>query len=260
MSTKQMGLLFDMVQCQGCYSCIEACMEDHGFEGDAEEVTTLSATALTTLNTEGDYPIRNMCRHCVTPSCASVCPVKALTKTPEGPVAYDASRCMGCRYCMMACPFNIPRYEWDKPAPMVRKCDMCYARVKAGGKTVCADACPHDATVFGTREELLELARKRIKADPDEYYDHIYGEHEVGGTSVLFLAPYPVEELGFTAALGTTPLPEHTWKVLQHVPGLGLVGGTALLAVWWITKRRDEVALAEAGQRSNGREGGHVHN
>ncbi|MHC4549592.1 MAG: 4Fe-4S dicluster domain-containing protein [Planctomycetota bacterium] len=243
---KPRGLLFDMVQCQGCYSCVKACMEIHDFEGDPEQVTDLSATAYTSLVIVDDYPIRNLCRHCITPSCASVCPVAALHKTDLGPVVYDVSRCIGCRYCIMACPFNIPRYEWHKPVPAVRKCDMCIDRLERGQPTACAEACPFDATVVGTREELLAEARRRIKENPDDYYPHIYGEHEVGGTSVLFLAPHAVASLGYDEALGTEPLPDLTWKVLSKIPGITIGGAAALLAFWWITHRRNEVAVAEA--------------
>ena len=88
---------------------------------------------------------------------------------------------------MVACPFSVPRYEWDKAVPSVRKCDMCIDRLLEGKKPACADACQYDATVAGTREELLVEAHKRIAESPDEYYDHVYGENELGGTNVLFL-------------------------------------------------------------------------
>ncbi|MHC4134059.1 MAG: 4Fe-4S dicluster domain-containing protein [Planctomycetota bacterium] len=253
MSKQQVGLLFDMVRCAGCHNCIRACMEEQGFEGDPEKVTDLSATAYTSLDVSGDYPIRNLCRHCVNPSCASVCPVAALKKTELGPVVYEARRCMGCRYCIMACPFNIPRYEWDKPVPAVRKCDMCIDRQREGKPTACAEACPEEATVVGPRDELIKLAHQRIKDDPEEYYDHVYGEHEIGGTSVLFLAPYPVEQLGY-GKLGTEPLPSLTWNVLSRIPGLSIGVAASLVAFWWITNRRDEVALAE-GRKENGNHG-----
>jgi len=257
MSKKPVGLLFDMVRCAGCRQCVVACKELHDFPvpEDPETVKTLSATAYTCMWEEDDYAIRNMCRHCVDPACASVCPVGALHKTELGPVTYDFHKCIGCRYCMVACPFSIPRYEWHSPVPKVRKCDMCYDRQMEGKPPRCAEVCPEDATTFGTREELLEEARRRIKESPDDYYPHIYGEHEVGGTSVLFLVPHEVASLGFAKKLGTEPLPALTWNVLEKLPGISIGGAATMLALWWITHRRDEVALVEADVIKPGRDG-----
>jgi len=252
MKTEPVGLLFDMVRCAGCRKCIGACMDLHDFAGDPETVTDLSATAYTSMIEKDDCSIRNMCRHCVEPSCASVCPVGALEKNELGPVTYDVDKCIGCRYCMVACPFNIPRYEWDNPVPAVQKCDMCIDRLKAGEIPACVEACDYEATLFGTREELLAEARARIAEDPDEYYDHIYGETEIGGTSVLFLAPQPEEALGYKPILGTEPLPGLTLKQLNRVPSIVVGGGAALMAIWWITNRRDEVAAAEGRRGSHG--------
>ncbi len=158
---------------------------------------------------------------------------------------YEEDKCMGCRYCMVACPFNIPRYEWDDPVPAIRKCDMCYDRVIQGEMPACAEACDYEATLFGTRAEMLEEAYTRIEDDPDEYMDHVFGEYEIGGTSVLFLAPQPLEELGFKEILGTAPLPGLTMQQVERVPAIAIGGTAALLAIWWITNRRDEVAAVE---------------
>jgi len=245
-TAKSRAILFDMVRCTGCRGCVNACMKSHDFPGEAKDVTELSATAYTAMRTEGEFNIRQMCRHCVSPSCASVCPVAALQKTELGPVVYDESKCIGCRYCMVACPFNVPRYEWDSPVPAVRKCDMCIDRLKDGKPTACAEACRFEATLCGTREELLAEAKKRIAEDPDMYYNHVYGEKELGGTNVMFLAPLPVESLGYKERLGETPLPALTWNVLEKLPGVVVVGGAALSAFWWITNRRDEVSAARA--------------
>ena len=249
MRQRQMALLFDMTRCGGCSQCVAACMEGHGFPGDPEQVTQLSATSYTHLATKDDFTYRNLCRHCVEPSCVSVCPVAALQKAPEGPVFYDADKCMGCRYCMTACPFNIPRYEWDEPVPAVRKCDMCIDRIRGGEIPRCAAACRQEATVFGPRDDLLAEAHARIAEDPDEYHDHVYGELEVGGTSVLFLTPFPLEELGFAESLGTDPLPRLTWNVLEKIPGIAVTGCAALFALRWIIGRRDEVPAWERARR-----------
>ena len=183
--------------------------------------------------------------HCEQPTCVSVCPVGALNKTAEGPVIYDAGRCIGCRYCIMACPFGVPKYQWDRALPVVGKCVMCVDRVKAGQATACAAVCPTGATRFGERQALIAEARRRIAAEPGRYVDHIYGLEEAGGTSVLMLAGVPFERLGMKTDLPRQPLPLLTWQVLSRIPDFVLLAGAFLLGIHWITRRRDEVALAE---------------
>jgi formate dehydrogenase iron-sulfur subunit len=242
-SDNSRGLLIDATRCTGCRECMKACMSLHKFEGDPSQVSELSATAYTVIIERKDGTnLRRMCRHCQTPSCASVCPVAALRKSDLGPVTYDADRCIGCRYCMVACPFSVPRYEWNKAVPSVRKCDMCVSRLLEGKKPACADACPNDATTAGTRAELLIEARHRIAESPADYYDHVYGENELGGTSVLFLTPKPIEDLFRPGLDGKEPLPALTARVLEKIPGIAIGGAAALMAFWWITRRRDEVA------------------
>jgi formate dehydrogenase iron-sulfur subunit len=238
------ALLVDITRCIGCHACAQACKETHAFPGTGEE-TELDATTYTVVLDKGDDRyVRRMCMHCQDPSCASACPVGAFRKTALGPVTYDESRCLGCRYCMLACPFGVPRYEWSKTVPAVRKCDMCVARLEKGGLPACVEACPAEASVAGTRDDLLAEAHRRIAENPDAYYPHVYGETEVGGTSVLVLSPVPFEQLGF-AAVGDTPPPNLTWAALRKVPAVVCLGGAALFGVWWITHRREDVAAAE---------------
>ena len=248
-NVKPRGLLIDITLCTDCKSCMKACMAKQGFTGDPEKVNGLSATSYTYVAvTKEEANVRQLCRHCVKPSCASVCPVAALRKTDLGPVIYDESRCIGCRYCMVACPMSVPRYEWNDATPAVRKCDMCHDRLAEGKPTACAEACPNEATVSGTREELLALARKRIAESPDDYEDLVYGEHELGGTSVLFLAPRSLGMSLFPAGLGDQPLPALTHRVLDKLPGVVVGGAATLFAFWWITRRRDEVSAWKAGR------------
>jgi formate dehydrogenase iron-sulfur subunit len=126
---------------------------------------------------------------------------------------------------------------------------MCFDRQSQGEDTACAEACSYGATMCGTREELLEEARSRLEEDPDDYYQHIYGEHEVGGTSVLFLSPFPVEELGFDPKLGTAPMPTYTWRVLEKIPGVAITAGATMCALWWLTNRRNDVRDHEAREK-----------
>ena len=193
----------------------------------------------------GNVFVRKFCMHCQDPTCASVCPVGALRKTAAGPVIYDADRCMGCRYCMMACPFSIPRYEWAQVLPKVKKCTMCAPRQAKGLQPACTEACPVQASIFGERNDLLREAESRLRQNPKGYVQHIYGEEEVGGTSVLYVSAVPFEDLGFPAHVPHDPLPMYTYRVLSKVPSVVGLGTALLGGIWWITKRREEVEEAE---------------
>ena len=189
------ALLYDATMCIGCKACEGACAEHHGLPYNdavaAEQIQ--SEHKYTVVLTRGDKFMRRLCMNCLDPTCASVCPVAALRKTALGPVTYDAGRCIGCRYCMMACPFSVPKYEWGKVLPLVRKCDLCADRLEKGQPTACAEVCPTGATKFGERDELIAEAQDRISKGQGQYVDHSYGLKEVGGTSVLLLSSVPFE-------------------------------------------------------------------
>ncbi len=241
------ALLYDSTICIGCRQCEQACASQNKLPYDdsiaAEEQQ--SAHKLTCIVTRGDKFMRRLCMNCNEPSCASVCPVGALQKTALGPVTYDPSKCMGCRYCMVACPFSVPKYEWGKLIPKVEKCTLCPDRVAAGKQTACAEICPTGATKFGERDDLIAEAQQRIRDNPGKYVNHIYGLEEVGGTSVLLLSAVPFETFGYRTGLGKDPLPLLTYRVLSRIPDFVPLGGMALGGIWWITHRRQEVALAE---------------
>lgn len=254
---KRRAMLVDLTQCVGCGMCQAACKEENGLSPDPE--ATLSPTAYTAVEERGETYVRRMCQHCLDPTCVSVCPVGAFSKTPAGPVLYDESKCLGCRYCIQACPFDVPRYEWGSTYPRVQKCRFCAPRLARGEQPACAEICPTGATKFGDREELIREARERMQAEPGKYVDHIYGLDEVGGTSILYLSSVPFEQLGFRVQLPHEPLPEYTERVLSKLPAVVAVGGVMLYGIWWITNRRGEVQrlerrLAEMEARSLGRE------
>src|SRR5512146_1296937 len=164
---KTKAILVDITKCVGCRNCEQACKEAHGLALEREPV--LSATALTVVEQRGEKFVRRMCMHCQDPACASACPVGALKKTASGPVVYEAGKCMGCRYCMVACPFSVPKYEWSKVIPKIQKCILCPDRVANGQPTACAEACPTGATKFGEREELIKEAQQRLRENPSNY-------------------------------------------------------------------------------------------
>jgi len=241
------ALLIDVTRCVGCGACVEACQEAN--EQPAHEASRFDEHTFTYLMDRGDdVYVRRLCMHCEDPSCASVCPVTALKKSEEGPVTYDPSKCMGCRYCMVACPFSVPAYEWHSPTPRVRKCEMCAHR---DGGPACAEACPAEATVVGDRGELLAEARRRLADDPETYHQHVYGECEAGGTCVLIIGPAAPAALGLPSTVPCEPLPQLTWRALRHVPDVAIFGSVFLGGMWWLTARKNDVARTESEERGD---------
>lgn len=250
----QVGMLIDATRCIGCRACQVACKQKNGLPPDPENLpagTTfpdaLSADTFSliefrrvggTAARSVVHPVKKQCMHCLEPACASVCPVGAIQKTAQGPVVYDAEKCMGCRYCMAACPFGIPKFEWDSANPRIRKCEMCSDRIAQGMPPACVAACPVDAITFGERTALVAEAQRRVKAEPAKYVPFIYGLEEVGGTSVLYLSDVPFEQLGFDAKLPKTALPDLTWQVMEKIPAVAVGVGLLLGGVSWITHRR----------------------
>jgi formate dehydrogenase iron-sulfur subunit len=249
------AFLIDITECIGCGACYEACKEQNNLPQTSDDPLrdSLSDKTYTIVEQRGDYFVRRMCQHCEDPTCVSVCPVGAFTKTEVGAVLYDESKCLGCRYCMQACPFQIPRYEWGSLKPRVQKCIMCYDRVKDGSLPACAEACPTGATTFGDRDEMIALAKQKLAENPEKYYNHIYGLEEVGGTSVLYLSPVPFEELGFNTKLIKTALPNFTHEALSKIPTLVSVGGVLLTGFYWLTNRKNEIAREKFEQQNKNR-------
>lgn len=260
------AILTDVTRCIGCEECVAACKKINGLpQTDAPPriggtPDGLSADRWTTVvRKPGNRFVRKQCRHCLEPACVSVCPVGALTKTPEGPVVYDKSVCMGCRYCMLGCPYGIPHYEWSSVAPSVRKCILCYPHLKSGKvqAPACVAACPKEATIFGSREDLLKEAWCRVKAEPAKYYPRVWGETEVGGTSVLMIADISLDFLGWQspAFRGEDPLPKKTWAALWPVPFEFLGMGALMGAIWWVIERRRQRAAEGDPVAAESREG-----
>ena len=247
------AILVDTTKCIGCGACVAACKEVNALPKADDNLINLelSADTLNVVQSHGSVFVRRFCMHCLDPTCASVCPVGAFRKTASGPVVYDADRCIGCRYCMVACPFSIPRYEWKVALPKVKKCTMCAPRQAKGEQPACTEACPVQAGIFGDHDDLLREAENRLKLNPSGYVQHIYGKEEAGGTSVLYLSSVPFDVLGFPANVPRGPLPMYTFRVLSKLPRLVTLGGVLLGGIWWITSRREEVAKVEGERESD---------
>ena len=259
-----LGCLVDLTRCIGCRKCEEACNRvNHLPPPDQrfEDLTVLDRKrrpderAYTVVNryTSGKIDEREQlvptfvklqCMHCQDPACASACIVGALSKKENGSVYYDVTKCIGCRYCMVACPFEIPAYEYYNPiTPRVMKCTFCYERVHSENKLPgCAEICPVEAITFGRRADLLIEARRRIEKNPGLYINHIYGEKEVGGTSWMYLSGVPFEKVGFNT-LPEKPMPRLA-ETIQHslfsylwspIVLFGMLGG-----VMWASKDKGD--------------------
>ena len=264
------GVLVDTTRCVGCRACEAACSEANALAapekpGDDAVFASrrrTSPTSYTVVNKSAEKSpggearfAKTQCMHCVTPACASGCVVKALEKTAAGPVIYHEDRCLGCRYCMIACPFSVPKYEYAKAVPLVKKCTFCAERQKKGLAPACTEVCPSGALQFGKRADLLEEAKTRIYTNPNAYVHKIYGEDEAGGTSWLYISDVPFESLTLPAGVEKKSYPEMADGALSAVPFVITLWPPLLMGMYTFSKRRDEVAAAEGNGKQ---EEGHV--
>ena len=239
------AILYDSTRCVGCQTCEFSCAEAHNLPEptgypEAGKIRKTDETCRTVVNayetSQGEVYVKRQCMHCNQPACASACLTQAMHKTIEGPVIWREDKCMGCRYCMVSCPFDVPKFEYHSANPKITKCNMCFERQEEGKLPACVENCPGEALTFGTRRELISEARKRIAENPDTYYDHIYGETEAGGTSFLYLSPVPFEELGFNTKIQNSSYPALTKGFLYSVPTVFVLWPMILLGIHDATK------------------------
>jgi len=260
LSDDRMGVLVDTTECIGCRRCEYACKSAHDMPTEEmstyddrsvfDEMRRPDHTALTIINgykinPEDEKPVtvKIQCMHCDHPACVSACIVGAFSKQENGSVVWDSDMCIGCRYCMIACPFQIPAFEYEKAIqPRIMKCDFCSDRTEEGNIPACVEICPVEALTYGKRYDLLKIAHERIEKNPERYINHILGEKEVGGTSWLYLAGTDFNNLDFPE-LGSDPAPGAS-EALQHgifkyfIPPVSLF---ALLGgIMWIGKEKEE--------------------
>ena len=291
--------LIDTTNCIGCRACQVACKQWNDRDGVHTELepglgfqnpVTLNANTYTLItfhellddNAPGGlrylFTMRR-CLHCLEPACASACPTTALSPQPDGPVTYDASKCIGCRYCIWACPWGVPTAEWDSLAPKIQKCTHCADRsdqpvpLTRNGQPLgteekkrfqesistpaCVKACPADCLRFGTRDEMLQEARNRISGHPEKYVDHIYGEKEAGGTSVLYLSSVPFEKIGFPD-VDNKPYPSFSKMAIHAVPPTVIALGAVLGGIYTLIKRRMARVSTEATATSGTEDHAHL--
>lgn len=255
------GMLIDLSECVGCRRCEKACNEYNRLPAPEKPFDDVSVFDEHRRPTAGAYTVVNryvdpefgdilsyrkiQCNHCNEPACATACPAHAYSKTREGAVVYNENVCFGCRYCMVACPFRVPAFDYDSAfEPRIVKCDFCHDRLVKGEQTACAEACPNGAITFGKRSDLLLLAKDRIKKNPDKYVNHVFGENEAGGTAWLYISRIPFEELGFPVGLPKKPMIEYTKGYLASVP--------LVLTIWPALFGMCYAALRQRGTAAGG--------
>ncbi|MEI7500315.1 MAG: 4Fe-4S dicluster domain-containing protein [Bacteroidota bacterium] len=243
------GILYDATRCKGCRGCEYDCALAHELpeplpNKEIAAVRKTTDTCNTVVNTyktaKGDVFVKRQCMHCNEPACVAACLTQAMHKTKMGPVTWDGNKCMGCRYCMVSCPFDSPKFEYHSANPKIQKCDMCFEKLKIGEAPACAFNCPNEALLYGKRRDLIKEGRKRIVEKPDLYVDQIYGEHAAGGTGWLYLSPVPFEELGLNNTLQQSSYPALTKGFLYSVPSIFVLFPALLLGIHQATKNNNQ--------------------
>ncbi len=261
------AILFDAHICTACRGCQVACKQWNDLDAEETKNTgsyqnpprlssdTWLVMRFNELEDEDGKVTwafgRHACMHCEHPACVAACPVGALYKRDDGPVLYHADRCIGCRYCMLACPYEVPTFEWDQgliAGAWIKKCTMCVDRLEAGREPACVQTCPSGALKYGQRDELIAYAEERIQKYPDIYIPHVYGKVEGGGTSLLYISHVPFKELGLPE-LGDKPIAERAEDAMFATPiaAAGLLAG--LTGLYWILRRRENMAQKNAAAR-----------
>jgi Fe-S-cluster-containing dehydrogenase component len=261
----QPAVLVDATRCVGCRGCEAACSEANHLPAPARlgedavfserrqtDVAVYTVVNRATANSAEGAPryVKRQCMHCLDPACASACLAKALEKKKGGPVVYHKERCLGCRYCMVACQYDVPKFDYASPSPYIYKCTFCIDRQARGLPPACASVCPSGALKFGRRAALIEEARTRIYQNPGAYVRQIYGEIEAGGTNWLYITDVPFETLGFRTDLGPTSPPELTRTALAAVPFVLTLWPPLLMGLYTFSRRRAQ-ASAGAGKEAH---------
>ena len=257
-----LGLLYDATRCIGCKACVVACQDASGLPPDTGasrgrylapddlNARTRNIIKLSPVAGGEQSFVKRQCMHCIDPACVAACMLGALKKREHGIVTWEGNKCVGCRYCQVACPYGIPKFEWTADGgfynPRIVKCELCHERLAEGLEPACTAVCPRKAVIFGTRDALLEEAKRRLAEHPDRYIPRVYGEHEGGGTQVLYLSHVPFDQVGLPA-LGDAPIPDMV-RTVQGAIYKGFVAPVVLYGVLAAIITRNRAHEADAGK------------
>lgn len=244
------GFLIDVSRCIDCRACLVACSVENQVPMENTRIWIKDSGVMGDFPNLQQYTAPYHCMHCIDPSCVSACTVGALQQDENGVVIYDADRCIGCRYCMYACPFEVPNFQWDKRLALIVKCDFCASRLAENQKPACAATCPTLAIQFGSRVDMLKMAHERIESNPQRYVEHVYGEFENGGTCTFYISPLPVEQLGFPTS-ERAESPAHFNRLVTHgTPTVAAGVAIGMTGIYLAIKRQqqDNAALENEHQ------------
>ncbi len=255
-SKEFVSVLVDTTRCIGCRNCEVACATENGLPvpdnkdksvfDSRRDMTPDQWTVVNRFDTDaGEIFVKKQCMHCNQAACSTACLTQAMWKTEDGPVIWRASKCMGCRFCMVSCPFVVPKFEYHSANPKIQKCILCYERLEDGGIPACVESCPVDALQFGTRREMERIAQNRVADNPDRYHDHIFGQDEVGGTGWLYLSAVSFDQIGFREDLTHEPVPALTQNFLYAVPVVFLLWPAFLNGMRYMKTEDEEAQIAE---------------
>jgi len=252
------GMLYDTTRCIGCKACVVSCKEANGLPADTgakglydqpQNLNSKTKNIIKLYREDGQESFMKMqCMHCIDPACSAACMIGALQKRAHGIVTWEKSRCIGCRYCQMACPYNVPKFEWESTNPDIVKCEMCDHLIAQGGQPACCEVCPRAAVIYGDYDALLEDARQRITDNPDRYVPKIFGEKDGGGTQVLYVSHIDFDKLGLPELEETGHADLN--RSIQHGVYKGMIAPVALFAVLGGVIIRNRNAEKDAGGES----------
>ncbi len=249
------GMLYDATRCIGCRACVTACKTANDLPGNLydppEDLAGDTKNIIKKYEVDGRVAsyMKQQCMHCLDPACVRACMVGAFKKRDYGIITWDPGRCIGCRYCQVACPYTIPKFQWEKANPKIVKCELCLHMLKVGKQPGCCQACPKAAVIYGTYTDLMADAKERIARHPERYWPQgspkIFGEHDGGGTQVLYLASVDFAKLGLPE-LGGESAGALAQKV-QHGIYKGFIAPVALYAILGAVLWRNRRAAAAKG-------------
>jgi len=258
------AILYDSSKCSACKGCQVQCKQwnmmpsslgkdTNEFTGSYQSMADLNGDTRLMIEfreTAGDNGVewafsRRACFHCTDPACMAACPVGAYSKTSEGAVKLDRTKCIGCKYCNGACPFTVPKYRDN--FGVSNKCTLCDDRTAVGREPACVQTCPAAALTYGQRDAMIAAGKKRVEELKTEGFSkaELYGETEMGGMHVLHVAKFGLEAHGYKRDAQMPDIVK-LLDIAKPLAGIGVaavVGGLGVSFLRGIGYQREELTV-----------------